>query len=53
MDRLSLINRLESDLITITKLLKRQFRYDFLVLFCEIEKELDIQKMYIAHEGDN
>lgn len=53
MDRVSLINNLENDLLTISKLLRRQFRYDFLVLFCELEKELDIQKMYITHEGDN
>lgn len=44
------IEKLENKLKGIVKTLKMVNRMDMVNLFCEVEKELEIQKMYLAHE---
>lgn len=44
------IEELENKLKGIAKTLKMVNRMDMVKLFCEVEKELEIQKAYLAHE---
>lgn len=48
--REKIIEELEKKLKGITNTLKVVNRMDMVKIYCEVEKELEIQKAYLAHE---
>lgn len=49
--RQQLIRKLERELRQVVSVLKRVYRVDMLVRFEELEKEIEVQKAYLAVEG--
>lgn len=49
---MKLVNELKSELNVINNLLIKKYKHDLVLEFLELEKEIEIQESYMAHEGN-